>query len=455
MIEIGFHEACSHFGIVSRIRMFVHDAGPQALVQYSHLFNYAEARNDLENTAFLFNGRRYAFEVQFSKLRELVIHKASNYSRDFELQPMKPEPVHISERIPSNSDRFSGYPSRDSRVRGVPLRSSAPKPACSSQTFPQRLGASAQPSTPSDPFYAMSPFSAGSQAVPNSNGNKSRASSAGPNPRMSSGMGSRDGSIDGSSFLQRTPTRSEGRLVHYSSLSPSYDPFPQSHDPFSQSYDPYLQPHDPYPQPHDPISESHDSISHSYTSISQSHDPFSPTSSQSFDLSPPSISLPLTSASQALPDSRCPPFYPDVPLSKPSFQTTSSIALSTPEPSSLSNSQPFSNSQPLSNFQASRNPLWSQNDFVWSAWLPSRPIPGLRLWVIEGFAQEVPLSELVDFLYGIYIVYAEFTRQRMGYVVAVFGVSDWTDAIIAEYLSHHPVNGRVVRLQGSSRAVNV
>ena len=75
--------------------------------------------------------------------------------------------------------------------------------------------------------------------------------------------------------------------------------------------------------------------------------------------------------------------------------------------------------------------------------------------MIEGFAQEVPLSELVDFLYGIYIVYAEFTRQRMGYVVAVFWVSDLTDAIIAEYLSHHPVNGRVVRLQGSSRAVNV
>ena len=75
--------------------------------------------------------------------------------------------------------------------------------------------------------------------------------------------------------------------------------------------------------------------------------------------------------------------------------------------------------------------------------------------MIEGFAQEVPLSELVDFLYGIYIVYAEFTRQRMGHSVAVFGVSDWTDAMIAEYLSHHPVNGRVVRLQGSSRAVNV
>ena len=75
--------------------------------------------------------------------------------------------------------------------------------------------------------------------------------------------------------------------------------------------------------------------------------------------------------------------------------------------------------------------------------------------MIEGFAQEVPLSELVDFLYGIYIVYAEFTRQKMGHAVAVFGVSDWTDAMIADYLSQHPVNGRVVRLQGSSRAVNV
>lgn len=417
--------------------MFVHDAGPQALVQYSHLYNYTEARNDLENTAFLFNGRRYAFEVQFSKLHELVIHKASNYSRDFELHPMKPDPVHISERIPSSSDRFSGYPSRD-----PPLRSAAPRPAAPlpAPPIPYRHGSSAQPATPSEAFYS---FSAGSQIVSsgNSNGNgngngngnssgsgngnssgnssakESRTGGVGPNPRRSSGVGAREAPIDGSSFLQRPGNRSEGRLVHYATRPSSFDPIPQAYDPF--------------PPSHDPISDS-------YTSMpSQSYPSFPPPASQSFDLLPPSRPISQPSSS-----SLCPPFYPDVPRAQPSFQPSSSIASSTSEPLALGNFHP-----------SSAAPRW-QNDFAWRLSLPSRPLQGLRRWVIEGFAQEVPLSELVDFLYGIHIVFAEFSRQRMGYSVVVFGVSEWSDAMIADYLSQCPVNGRVVHLQGPSQTVN-
>ena len=76
--------------MVERIRMFIHQAGPQALVQYTHLYDCICAKGELEKTTVVLNGRRFAFEVQFSKLKELVIHKNNNYSRDFRLFPFNP-----------------------------------------------------------------------------------------------------------------------------------------------------------------------------------------------------------------------------------------------------------------------------------------------------------------------------------------------------------------------------
>ena len=94
-------------------------------------------------------------------------------------------------------------------------------------------------------------------------------------------------------------------------------------------------------------------------------------------------------------------------------------------------------------------------DFWWGFSPPVRRTLGLRRWVMEGFTREVPLSELVDFLYGIHILYAEFARQRAGYSAVVFGISEWSDATIAKYLSQNPVNGRLVRLQGPSQRVDM
>ena len=76
--------------MVERIRMFIHQAGPQALVQYTHLYDCICAKGELEKTTVVLNGRRFAFEVQFSKLKELVISKNNNYSRDFRLFPLNP-----------------------------------------------------------------------------------------------------------------------------------------------------------------------------------------------------------------------------------------------------------------------------------------------------------------------------------------------------------------------------
>ena len=69
--------------------MFIHQAGPQALVQYSILYDCIRAKGELEKLTYMLNGRRYSFEVQFSKLRELQIVKNNNYSRDFLLYPME------------------------------------------------------------------------------------------------------------------------------------------------------------------------------------------------------------------------------------------------------------------------------------------------------------------------------------------------------------------------------
>ena len=105
--------------MVERIRMFIHQAGPQALVQYTHLYDCIRAKGELEKTTVILNNRRFAFEVQFSKLKELVIHKNNNYSRDFHLFPFNPNdfkdmPVMDIYSISSEPPPLSSYHSSSS-----------------------------------------------------------------------------------------------------------------------------------------------------------------------------------------------------------------------------------------------------------------------------------------------------------------------------------------------------
>lgn len=89
--------------------MFIHNAGPQALVEYTQLGSSILAKNKLEQATFVLNGRRYSFEVQFSRLPELVIHKMNNYSRDFLLYPMESGNVRLH-HTPSPSAVLSDVP---------------------------------------------------------------------------------------------------------------------------------------------------------------------------------------------------------------------------------------------------------------------------------------------------------------------------------------------------------
>ena len=464
--------------------MFVHEAGPQALVQYSRLFNYTEAKSDLENTAFLFNSRRYSFEVQFSKLSELVINKVSNYSRDFELHPMKVDPVQISEKIPSSSDPLSISAGRDSRLLGPPLRTepmtrmlSVPFPPRFASTYPVVPGWPSNQPASHDSFAPMGVFSNGAMD-PN-------ASSLSPTAN---------------SFAQRTSCRPEPRPVQYSSrsqdrlyLHSSHSPHPSQNFeslPPSQNFE-SLPPSQrveslPPSQRGEPLSSSLNfeplPTSQNFESLSSSHnfDPLPPSQSlaslsisHSPHLSQPfeplSSSLHLPSAAPSPHDPSSTRFHSDTfreeyPL--PLYPTLSFPAETPPTPSS-SDVPPFELArcrllgarEPRGCAPSGLRPLgdaWREPcEVPWRGWSISRQYRRVRSWVLDGFVQEMPLSELVNFLYGIYILYADFVRERSGYSAMVFGFSEWSDAEIAEYLSQNPVNGRLVRLRGASQLVNM
>ena len=68
--------------------MFIHDASPKALVEYLHLSESVFAKSRLQDLTYTWNGRRFSFEVQFSRLSSLVIHRNGHYSRDFVASPV-------------------------------------------------------------------------------------------------------------------------------------------------------------------------------------------------------------------------------------------------------------------------------------------------------------------------------------------------------------------------------
>lgn len=254
-LPISHFQICSRFGCVERIRMFIHQAGPQALVQYTHLYDCIRAKGELEKVTFMLGSHRYAFEVQFSKLKELVIHKNNNYSRDFLLCPLGP---------------------------------------CS-------ISDTADPS--------LLPFS-------------SRSS-----------LQSRDSLSSALSDMESLSSGDSPRLQDHRALCSG-------------------------------------------------------------------AALLRQVAAESVWDA--------------------SMAMG------------------LEDTHAAL--LRGGNESV-------------RKYVLVGFARMMPISDLVDLLYGIDIKYAEYQPEHGGYAVVIFGKSEWSDAMLASYLSNNPVDGRVIRLRSASEAV--
>lgn len=277
--------------------MFIHQAGPQALVQYSHLYDCIRAKGELEKATFLHNGRRYSFEVQYSRLKELVIHKNNNYSRDFHLYPMDMDP------------------------------------------------------------YA------------------------------------------------------------------SHAPLPSMHSPMEMSYGGYQ----------DSMFAETDSLSSSSQNsprFIQSRHPFSLLSSAS-----PYDSLAHPSSYEA----NCiNPLLHDIPQQRASFRRQSS------DYSLLSSSSSVCNEPVPSPFAYEPDPL-STSLFT---------SLNIRKYVLEGFTEVMPISDLVDYLYGINVKYAEYKKNMHHYSVIIYGVSEWSDAMLVNYLRGNPVNGRMITLRGPSEPMS-
>lgn len=80
----------------------------------------------------------------------------------------------------------------------------------------------------------------------------------------------------------------------------------------------------------------------------------------------------------------------------------------------------------------------------------------LRKWMLVGFRRQMPISDLVDLLYGIDIRNAEFSMEYDGgYAVVIFGSSDWSDAMLTNYLNSNPVDGQIIRLHGLSEESSI
>ena len=248
--------------------MFIHQAGPQALVQYLDLCNCMQAKTELENATVFLNNRRYSFEVQYSKLNELVIHKNNNYSRDFQLYPL-------------------------------------------------------------DDFQPYSPYETG---------------------------------------FQRKPTYAGVSSESYSFSSGS-SPLPEN-----------------------------DSIE-------------SPTNRSQLNPLPFPSERSLWSGLEGLErrgfDMLLDDHSPELACFKP---------------------------------QERLFPLFSRKMV-------------LRKYVLEGFMRQMPIMELADLLYGINIQYTEFVMENNGFVALIYGESEWSDAMLSSYLNSNPVNGRIIRLRGSSQVV--
>ena len=306
--------------------MFIHQAGPQALVQYSILYDCIRAKGELEKLTYMLNGRRYSFEVQFSKLRELQITKNNNYSRDFLLYPM--------ELIPN-------------------------------------AGATSEVS----PTVLQSPDSVKSSNC--------------TSPSLASSESNHD-------------SLSTERDV------PSYLPYASLFNPDSSMQGSALRTNAPiYSRDLPPVSFVENEFgSRDYALLPQ---PSLYRRDSDMSLLSAGSSLHRRDSNLSL-------------LSTSFMHDPAPMMASLPENHSLVNL------------------LGSQQT--------------MRRYVLEGFSRMMPISDLVDFLYGIDIKFAEYENDFSGYSVVIHGRSDWSDTMLISYLNRNPVDGKVIRLRESSEVTN-
>lgn len=320
--------------------MFIHQAGPQALVQYCHLYDCIRAKGELEKTTFRFNDRRYSFEVQYSKLKELVIHKNNNYSRDFRLCPL--------DAPPSAYSQSSLYPSAQSSTEDV-------YPFDDGFSFPQQ-----------ESYVTES---------------DSTSTSSQASPRFLNSF-SRQVSLDPMGLLETSPknTRSYGgmgTLRYMRGTDSSYDTYESSR----------------------------------YT-----------------------------------PQQGCEYSRFNTLLRNPGLQRNSSLHRHDSDCSVFSTGSSFCN-EPLS-------PFFEQDTSQPPSLVRSSSM-NTRKYILDGFTEMMPISDIVDYFYGINIKSAEYKKSPHQYSIILYGESEWSDAMLVNYLRNNPVNGNIITLRSASEPVKV
>lgn len=321
--------------------MFIHQAGPQALVQYSRLYDCIRAKGELEKTTFMYNNRRYSFEVQYSKLRELVIHKNNNYSRDFHLFPLDVDQKSMS----SSSSAY--HPSSLSHMdHPLPQEEAMP-------LFPFL-----QPDNPLTESDSLSGSSQGSPRFANPPGLTRRMTDLSSTSSMSL-LSNHQASLYPSAQVP---------------IQPSCFDETHSHSPMFQDYlfPTMLQPKDVY--------HRHDSDFSNISSMS-------------------------------------------------SLDGTSTM-----------------------NDLFSTSPLYFEQDSLPS--LTPQSAYNTRKYILDGFTQMMPISDLVNFLYGMNIKYAEHQKTLQNYSIIIYAISEWSDTMLVTYLRNNPVNGSIITLRGASEPVS-
>ena len=323
--------------------MFIHQAGPQALVQYCHLYECIRAKGELEKTAFVFNNLRYSFEVQYSKLKELVIHKNNNYSRDFRLCPLDAPPSAYSQ--------------------------------------PSLYTSSVQYSSTEEPYLVDDGYSFPQQEIYVTESDSTSTSSQ-TSPRFLNSV-SRQLSLDHVGLLGTSPrnARFNGGMGNVRYMKGTDSPY--------ETYD---------------------------TSL------YSP-SQQSCEFS-----------------------RFNTLLRNPALQRNSPLHHRDSDCSVFSTSSSLCN-DPIS-------PVFEQETFQTPSLVRSSSI-NTRKYILDGFTEMMPISGIVDYFYGINIKSAEYKKVHHQYSIILYGESEWSDAMLVNYLRNNPVNGSIITLRSASEPVKV
>ena len=321
--------------------MFIHQAGPQALVQYCHLYECIRAKGELEKTAFVFNNLRYSFEVQYSKLKELVIHKNNNYSRDFRLYPMS---VRSSEHATSS------------------------------------IYASSVQSSSTDDGNLFDDGSFFPQQESYVTESDSISTSSQPSPRILNSV-SKQVSLDHVGLIGTSPRH----MRSYKGIGGVRNIRGTDHS-----------------------SETHDS---SYYIPSQQGCEYSRFNTL--------LRNPVLQRNPSLHryDSDC-----------SLYSTTSSMCSDSITPFV----EQDTHQSPSSARSSSMN---------------------TRKFVLDGFTEMMPISDMVDYFYGINIKSAEYTKTPRQCSITLYGESEWSDGMLVNYLRNNPVNGNIITLRSASELV--